>query len=43
MPHPPMTPPPIQLTAQEAAYAENAKKFKQSFLEMKDHVLKYSH
>lgn len=42
MPHPPMTPPPIQLTAQEAAYAENAKKFKQSFFAMKEHVLKYN-
>ena len=42
MPHPPMTPPKIELTAQEAAYAENAKKFKQSFFAMKEHVLKYN-
>ena len=42
MSHPPMTPPPIQLTTQEAAYAENAKKFMQSFFAMKEHVLKYN-
>lgn len=42
MPHPPMTPPKIELSSQEAAYMENAKKFEQYLFPMKDHVLKYN-
>lgn len=42
MPHPPMTPPPINLTPQEAAYVGNAGKFLQSFFPIGDRVLKYN-
>ena len=42
MPHPPMMPPPIQLTAQEAAYADNAKKFSQFTLAYEGHTLPYN-
>ena len=42
MPHPPMTPPPINLTPQETAYAENAGKFQQSVFPMGDRGLKYN-
>ena len=42
MPHPSMTPPKIELTAREAAYAQNVKQFQQSLFEMKEHVLKYN-
>lgn len=42
MPHPPMTPPPITLTTQEAAYAGNTGKFLQSFFPMGDCILKYN-
>ena len=42
MPHPPMMPPPIRLTAQEAAYADNARKFKQFVFEYEGHTLPYN-
>ncbi|MBQ9197657.1 MAG: hypothetical protein IJ157_10525 [Clostridia bacterium] len=42
MPHPPMTPPPIQLTAQEAAYADNAKRFSGFAFEYQGHTLNYN-
>ena len=37
-----MMPPPIQLTAQEAAYADNAKKFSQFTLAYEGHTLPYN-
>ena len=42
MPHPPMTPPPIQLTAQEAVYAKNADKFRQFTFATEEHILQYN-
>ena len=42
MPHPPMMPPPIQLTAQEAAYAGNAKKFQQFTFSCGEYTLPYN-
>lgn len=42
MPHPPMMPPPSRLTAQEAAYADNARKFKQFVFECEGHTLPYN-
>ena len=37
-----MMPPKIELSPQEAAYAENVKKFRQSCFSVKDHALKYN-
>ena len=42
MPHPPMMPPPIQLTAQEAVYADNAGKFLQFTFAYEGHTLPYN-
>ena len=42
MPHPPMTPPPIRLTVQEAAYAGNANKFQQFAFACEGHTLPYN-
>ena len=42
MPHPPMIPPPIQLTEQEAAYITNAKKFDQFEYEYEGNNLSYN-
>lgn len=42
MPHPPMMPPPIQLTAQEAVYADNARKFSQFTFAYEGHTLLYN-
>jgi len=42
MPHPPMTPPPITLTAQEAVYAKNKEKFRQFTFAAGNHSLQYN-
>ena len=42
MPHPHMTPPPISLTPQEAAYSGNAAKFRQFVFEYEGHTLPYN-
>ncbi|MBR0408130.1 MAG: hypothetical protein IJI53_08840 [Clostridia bacterium] len=42
MPHPPMMPPPISLTAQEAAYMDNVQKFQQFTFAYEGHTLPYN-
>ena len=42
MPHPPMMPPKTELTAQEAVYAENARKFRQYSFAYDGHTLAYN-
>ena len=42
MPHPPVKPPKIELTAQEAVYAGNAEKFQQFSFEYEGHALAYN-
>ena len=42
MPHPPMTPPPVSLTPQEAVYAGNAQKFSAFTFNDGDHTLAYN-
>ncbi len=42
MPHPPVTPPKPEFTAQEAVYQDNAKKFRPFSFAVKDHVLRYN-